>query len=119
VIFHASPTTPSGTARSQYASWLASVEGQIAALRAAKGGVGRELSQREVNMLALDWYGGSTVLSSRSQGGSKRERPVAVQRGPRPGTSCGPALPLGAQRKPNRTLGSPELDWEYRPSVTP
>jgi integrase len=56
VIFHADPATPLARVRSQYASWLALVEGQIAALRAAKGGVGRTLSQREAGALAGDWY---------------------------------------------------------------
>jgi integrase len=55
-IFHADPSVPLGLVRSQWSSWLSLVEGRIAALRATKGGRRLDLSQREADALAGDWY---------------------------------------------------------------
>jgi integrase len=48
--------TPPEKAKARHAAWLAEVEGRVATLRASKRGKGQDLSQREADALAGDWY---------------------------------------------------------------
>jgi hypothetical protein len=56
VIFSRPSGTPMQQAKADHAKWLAEVEQRIAALRAAKGGKGRDLTQREADALTGEWY---------------------------------------------------------------
>jgi hypothetical protein len=49
-------STPPEKAKAEYAAWLAKVEGRIGALRASKGGKGTDITQRQADALAGDWY---------------------------------------------------------------
>jgi integrase len=48
--------TPPDEARAISATWLATIEGRIAALRTSKSGKGVDLTEREAAVLAGDWY---------------------------------------------------------------
>jgi hypothetical protein len=53
-------TLPAATspekAKALHAAWLAEVEGRVATLRASERGKGQDLSQREADALAGEWY---------------------------------------------------------------
>jgi hypothetical protein len=54
--FHEAADTPPDKARAEHAAWAAKVKGRIAALRDSKGGKGVDLTQRQADALAGDWY---------------------------------------------------------------
>ncbi len=53
--------TPPEKAKAQHAAWLAEVEGRIATLRAGRHSKGQDLSQRQADALAGEWYRWFTV----------------------------------------------------------
>jgi hypothetical protein len=54
--FHKAADTPPDKARAEHAAWAAKVKSRIAALRHSKGGKGVDLTQRQADGLAGDWY---------------------------------------------------------------
>src|SRR5258706_107386 len=56
VIFSAPPCTPVPQAKALHGKWLSEVELRISALRDVKAGKGRDLTQREADALAGQWY---------------------------------------------------------------
>jgi integrase len=56
VKFHRPAGTPPEKAKAEFAAWLAEVEDRIATLRASKGGKGVDITQRQADALAGDWY---------------------------------------------------------------
>ena len=69
--FHRAADTPSDKARAEYAAWAAKVKGRIAALRNGKGGKGVDLTQRQADALAGDWYRWFTSQHLDNPGGPK------------------------------------------------
>jgi hypothetical protein len=55
-IFWRLASTPAAQAKAEFADWLALVERRIASIRAARGGKGRDITQREADALAGVWY---------------------------------------------------------------
>jgi len=72
VKFHRPAGTPPEKAKAEFAAWLAEVEGRIATLRASKGGNGVDLTQRQADALAGDWYRWFTSQHLDNPGGPKR-----------------------------------------------
>ena len=64
--------TPPDKARAEHAAWAAKVKGRIAALRDSKGGKGVDLTQRQADALAGDWYRWFTSQHLDNPGGPKR-----------------------------------------------
>jgi integrase len=56
-VFWRKADTPAAQAKADYAEWLALIERRIEALRASKGGRGLDLTQRQADTHAADWYG--------------------------------------------------------------
>jgi integrase len=54
--FRSAAGTPLDKARAEHAAWAAKVKGRIAALRDSKGDNGVDLTQRQADALAGDWY---------------------------------------------------------------
>jgi hypothetical protein len=54
--FHKAAATPPDKARAEHAAWAGKVKGRLAALRDSKGGKGVDLTQRQADALAGDWY---------------------------------------------------------------
>ena len=54
--FHRSADSPPDKARADHAAWVAKVRNRIAALRASRGSKGIDLTQRQADALAGDWY---------------------------------------------------------------
>jgi integrase len=72
VKLHIPAGTPWDKAKAEHAAWLAQVEGRIAALRACKGGKGVDLTQRQADALAGDWYRWFTSQHLDNPGSPKR-----------------------------------------------
>jgi integrase len=72
VIFSAPASTPVQQAKASHAKWLAEVELRISALRNAKAGKGRHLTQREADALAGEWYREFTSQHRDNSGSPKR-----------------------------------------------
>jgi integrase len=70
--FHRSADTPPDKARADHAAWVAKVRNRIAALRASKGGKGTDLTQRQADTLAGDWYREFTSKHQDNPGSPKR-----------------------------------------------
>jgi hypothetical protein len=78
VKFHRPAGTPPEKAKAEFAAWLAEVEGRIAALRESKGGKGVDLTQRQADVLAGDWYRWFTSQHLDNPGGPKFPRRVHI-----------------------------------------
>ena len=59
-------------AKALHAAWLAEVEGRVATLRASKNSNGQDLTQRQADALAGEWYRCFTKLHLDNPGSPKR-----------------------------------------------
>jgi integrase len=70
--FHRAADTPPDKSRAEHAAWAAKVRQRIAALRASKGSKGIDLTQRQADALAGDWYRWFTSQRLDNPGDAKR-----------------------------------------------
>jgi integrase len=70
--FHRPADTPPDKARADHAAWAAKVKGRIAALRTSKGGTGVDLTQRQADAHAGDWYRWYTTQHLDNPGSAER-----------------------------------------------
>jgi integrase len=70
--FHKPAETPSDKAVAEHAAWAAKVKGRVAALRDSKGGKGVDLTQRQADALAGDWYRWFTSQQLDNPGSAER-----------------------------------------------
>jgi len=55
-LFHRRASLPLSMAKVDHSEWEAEIESRFAALRAKQRGEGRDLTQREAQALAGEWY---------------------------------------------------------------
>jgi integrase len=95
-IFHAPATDPRPRAEMKHREWLMEVEGRIRTIRARKNGEARDLSHREAQGLAGEWYRWFIAQHEENPGNPEHWR-VNAERIATAVMTATPEWPTGAQ----------------------
>jgi hypothetical protein len=98
-IFHAKADCPVSQVKVRFSEWQSEIDSRFAALRAKQRGEGRDLTQRQADALAGDWYRWFT--SGDKDIGAPRTRGLGARPTPRPTGTVTKSFPGGGNAKPD------------------